>query len=58
MTLGESVQVQEQLTDVMERLTNVTRFIEDDPEDFDDELDRLEHAMDLVANVQRNAGWL
>ena len=58
MTFGESLQVQEQLGDVMERLLNLQRFIMDDDEDFDDELDKIEHAMDLIANVQRNAGWL
>jgi hypothetical protein len=58
MTVDESLQVREQLGDVMERLLNTTRFIMDDDEDFDEELDRLEHAMDLVSWVQRNAGWL
>lgn len=58
MTFGESMQVNEQLGDVMERLLNTQRFIMEDDENFDEELDRLEHAMDLVAWVQRNARWL
>ena len=58
MTSGEAHQVNEQLADAQERLTNITRFLEDDHEQWDDELDELEHALDLVAKVRRTAGWL
>lgn len=58
MTSGEAHQVNEQLADTQERLTNITRFLEDDDEQWDDELDELEHALDLVAKVRRTAGWL